>query len=114
MSLADRARRADASGLIAAALAVALLAAQAAAMQKHGREQALPVLLWQLMVVLLAAVGAVADRLRLRAALYTLGAVSAVLYGLLSWAFGGVVDVVVAGVLVWGLIRALVADLASS
>ncbi len=112
--MAHRARRVDLAGLIAAALALLLVVWQARAMQTQGRQEALPVLLWQVMVVLLAVVGAVVPRLRLRAAMYALGVVSAVLYALLSWPLGGAVDVVVAAVLAWGLVRTMVAYAAPS
>lgn len=94
--------RVEATGAAAAALAALLVG-----IQWDVIGDAPSLVSWQAGVATLAAVGAVAPSVRIRVATYVLGAVAAVLYGLLSWSAGGAVDLVVALLLVVGVVRSV-------
>lgn len=92
----------DPFGLGASALAFALLIAQWSIV---GDTPALVV--WQAMVATGAAGGAIRVPVRVRVAAYVLAAIAALLYGLLSWAAGGYVDLLVTALLVAGAVRTI-------
>lgn len=98
----------DPIGLIASALAFVLLIAQWSVV---GHTPALVV--WQGMVGTVAAAGAVAVPVRVRVAAYVLAAIGALLYGLLSWAAAGSVDLLVTALLVVGAIRTVLRALSA-
>lgn len=103
-------RPVDPAGVLAAGLACVLLIVQA---QTFNRTFGVPtsvvvLVLWQLGVVLFTGVGAVARSVRLRVTMYVLGGLGAFLYGLLTWSFAGVIDLVVAVAAGWGVVRAVI------
>lgn len=108
-------RAVDPAGAVAAGIALVLLVVQARELGSAFGTRSSVVLLvaWQLGVVLLTATGAVARATRLRVALYVLGGLAALLHGLLTWSFAGVVDLAVAAAAGWGVVRALVPELAN-
>lgn len=107
-------RSIDPAGVVAAGLALVLLVVQAREFgDRFGTAQPVVVLvLWQLMVVLMTTTGALARSTRLRVALYVLGGLGAFLYGLLTWSFAGIVDLAAAAAAGWGVVRALMPELA--
>lgn len=107
-------RPVDPAGAAAAALALVLLIVQAVALRGTFGDRAAVALLvlWQVGVLALALLATFARTRRMRASAHALVGVTAVLYGLLTWAFAGVIDLVVAAVAGWGLIRTLIPELA--
>lgn len=105
----------DPAGAVAAGLALVLLVVQAREFgDVFGSRTSVAVLVvWQLGVFLLTATGAIARSTRLRVALYMLGGLGAFLYGLLTWSFAGAVDLAVAAATGWGVVRALMPELAN-
>lgn len=95
-----RLARPDTFGATAAALAFGLLAVHVWVLWLNApadvRGRAPAVLAFQAVVTALLIVGAVTRRTRWRAGLYLLGALGAFLYGLLTWALAGVIDVIAA------------------
>lgn len=114
MTPGSRGRSVDPAGAVAAGLALVLLVVQAGEFSRaFGTPTSVVVLvLWQSGVMLVMATGALARSVRLRVALYVLGGLGAILYGLLTWAFAGVIDLAVAVGAGWGIVVALMPELA--
>lgn len=111
----DGGRSIDPAGAVAAGFALVLLLVQA---REFGdvfgtRTSVVVLVVWQSGVVLLTATGALARSIRLRVALYVLGGLAAFLYGLLTWSFAGIVDLAVAVAAGYGIVRALMPELAN-
>lgn len=113
MSDGSSRRSVDPAGALGAGLALVLLLVQARTFNEtFGVPTSVVVLvIWQLGVVLMLGTGAVARAVRLRVALYVLAGLAASLYGLLTWSFAGVIDLVVAVAAGWGTVRAVVLEL---
>lgn len=114
MTTGSRGRSVDPAGAVAAGLALVLLVVQA---REFGRAFGTPtsvvvLVLWQSGVALMLATGALARSVRLRVALYVLGGLGAFLYGLLTWSFAGLIDLAAAVGAGWGIVAALMPELA--
>lgn len=105
-----RDRSIDPAGAVGAGLALVLLVVQARELElAFGIPTSVVVLvLWQLGIVALMTVGAIARSVRLRVAVYVLGGLAAFLHGLLTWSFAGIIDLAVAAAAAWGVVRALI------